>query len=145
MLQTDINLLTEVYQGCQMGIESMDGIIPKLKQQDDLTLVLNNYMRDLVEIQNKVISVASTGNEPIEQSGIMEKAFVKGSTKLNMLVDDSANHVAEMIIKGSAMGITSIQGKLNQNKNASEEVKKLAEHMIFLQEENMEKMKKFLG
>lgn len=128
-----------------MGIESMDGIIPKLKQQDDLTLVLNNYMRDLVEIQNKVIKVASTGNEPIEQSGIMEKAFVKGNTKLNMLVDDSANHIAEMIIKGSAMGITSIQGKLNQNKDASEEVKKLAEHMIYLQEENMEKMKKFLG
>ena len=70
--------------------------------------------------------------------------MVKGSTKLQTMVRSTPSHFADMLIKGSNMGITTIQKFLNDASDVKDEIKKLAKQFIQLEQANIEKMKPYL-
>lgn len=143
MKDQEQQLLDEIYKGCQMGLDALEEMIPKVDSKD-MAADLNEHQKDLLELQNKALKAASSKKNSVKSPRTMEKLMVKGSTKLQTMVRSTPSHFADMLIKGSNMGITTIQKFLNDASDAKDEVKKLAKQFIQLEQANIEKMKPYL-
>ena len=143
MRRQEIQVLSEVYEGCQIGIEALDEILPKIKD-GKLLKELNGHQKDLKELQEEIYQMVRESNEELEESGKLKEMMLKGSTKLNLMVDDTMSHIAEMLIQGGTMGVITARKILNQAEQVDGDVKKIAEKFIRLEENNNEKMKEYL-
>lgn len=143
MKTQEIKVLNEIYQGCEMGIDALDQIIPKI---EDTTLLkkLNEHQKDLKQLKEKIYEFANEHNEDIESSSLWKEMMLKGSTKWNLLVDETKSHIAEMLIQGGNMGVIAMRKLLNEAEALDKKVKGFAEEFIHLEENNNEKMKEYL-
>lgn len=143
MRTQDIKVLNEVYQGCEMGIEALDQIFPKIEDGKFLK-ELSGHQKDLKELKEEICEYVKEHNEELEESHLWKEMMLKGMTKWNLLMDETKSHIAEMLIQGGNMGVISTRKVLNETDNLDDEVEKLAEKFIRLEENNNEKMKEYL-
>ena len=81
----------------------------------------------------------------LKEPNPMKKAMMWGSIKMNTLTDNSRAHIAEMMIQGTVMGITSLKTSLSElPKDDDEEITALLKDLIALEEEFEKKLKTFL-
>ena len=81
----------------------------------------------------------------LKEPGMMKKAMMWGSIKLNTLADGSRAHIAEMMIQGTVMGITSLRTSQSQLPlDPDPEIVSLLEDLIGLEERFEERLKTFL-
>ena len=74
----------------------------------------------------------------------MQKAMLWGSIQANTMLNISTNHVADMVIQGNARGITDLMKAKHNNKNSGSMANELAEELMDFEEENIERLKRFL-
>lgn len=143
MREQEVKVLNEVYKGCEMGIEALDEILPKVyseKFQMDLT----GHKKDLKELKNEIEDYMERSNELPTDTGIWKELMLKGSTKWNLMMDPTTSHIAEMLIQGGNMGVITARKLLNESSNLDAFTKQLTEKFIRLEENNNEKMKQYL-
>ena len=143
MKTQEMKILNEIYQGCEMGIDALDQIIPKV-EENTLLKQLNEHQKDLKQLKEKIYHFTKEHNEEIESSTMWKEMMLKGSTKLNLLVDETKSHIAEMLIQGGNMAVISMRKLLNEAEKLEKTVKEYAEEFIHLEENNNEKMKDYL-
>lgn len=143
-MNANAELLNYVYQNSQMGVESIDRILD-LTEDKSLREFLKEQQKEYVKFHEKA-------REMLHENGYDEKglnSFEKMRTYLmiNMqtLTDQSASHIAKMMIQGSSMGITEALQKLHQYEDSAEkEIRKLMEDLKDFEEKNIERLKKYL-
>ena len=64
--------------------------------------------------------------------------------QMNTLKNKSNSQISELLIQGNDMGIIKGVKLLNQNPQAPQDVKNILDGFIRLQENNIERLKKFL-
>ena len=62
----------------------------------------------------------------------------------NTLTDDSASHIADMVIQGDTMGITSLTKELNSHPVTNAGVRNLAQELLSEEHTYIEQMKQYL-
>ena len=73
----------------------------------------------------------------------MNKVMTWYGIEMKTMLDDSTSKIAELLLQGTNMGI--IEGrKLLNHKHTDEAVNELVEEYVTMQEEAVEKLKKFL-
>ena len=60
------------------------------------------------------------------------------------MLNISTNHMADMVIQGNTRGITDLLKARHNNKQAGSYANELAEELMDFQEENIERLKRFL-
>ena len=60
------------------------------------------------------------------------------------LLNTSTSHIAELMIKGSNMGVIEMEKILNQNEEAGEKPVALAKQLLDFEAKNVERLKKYL-
>ncbi|MDE5630162.1 MAG: hypothetical protein K2I70_01030, partial [Bacilli bacterium] len=106
--------------------------------------VLSDQVDYYKSITNKVLELYPeySEKEPHETSA-MNKAMTWWGIEMQTIMDDSDEKIAELLVKGTNMGI--IEGrKLLNHKDTDPDVEDLIEEYIEVQEEIVEKLKKFL-
>ena len=83
------------------------------------------------------------GIEP-KDVNFVKKTMMTMGVKMNAMKDDSRSHIAEMMIKGTVMGITELGELLSSNSQASEEVLNFANELKSIEEEYEERLKNLL-
>lgn len=76
-------------------------------------------------------------------SGV-QKAMLWGSIQANTLMNISTNHMADMVIQGNAKGIAELMKTKHNNKASGSFANELAEELMDFEEENIERLKRFL-
>ena len=75
----------------------------------------------------------------------LKKAMLFTSVKMNTLMDNSTSKIAELMIKGTVMGITELHELLNgSGAKLSEKTLEFAKELTALEEDYEERLKKFL-
>jgi len=142
--KADIDVLNTVYQSASMGALGIEGLIERTDDynlKDALTDQLQEYHKFEKEAENRIRSL----NQDPENPGVMKKAMSRMGIRMNTAIDKTSSHLAEMVIEGSTMGITDLQSVLNSNQNASAEAKGLCSALIQREQQNIDRMKSFLG
>lgn len=136
-------ILNEVHKGLVMGMESISVIESKVGDRnfrDDLNMQYNEYGKVLDKINNRL----TKSDFEIADTNYGEKVMGWTSLQMNTLMDKSNSQISQLLIRGNTMGIIEGRKLLNQNPDASQEVKDILNEFVKLQENNIEKLKTYL-
>lgn len=142
-MEENKNLLEEVYRATQMGLEGIRAITPKIEDTK-----LKKEVRREEAVYQKFISraeemLAAKGALPQTHDGV-KKAMLWGSVQMNTLMDSSPEHMAELLINGTTMGIVDMTKKVSELGDSDAGARRLAEDFINFEEKNVEQLKKYL-
>lgn len=141
--KNEVNVLDELNKGACMGKDAIHFILDKVNNED-LKEELNIQYHKYKDISDKINEIYPQYNEgkPHETSTI-NKVMTWYGIEMKTLTDESTSKIAELLLQDTNMGI--IEGrKLLNHKNTDEEVHKLVQEYVDMQEQAVEKLKQFL-
>ena len=139
----DLDLLEKTYQNASVGITAIEAVLSKVKNQN-FSNDLHRQLRDYQEIADKSKRQLQMNGVRAKDVSIYNKAIMKGNVKMNLLMNSSDSHIAQMVIKGSTMGVTQMTKLLHSKKKADGASAQIAEEFVKKEESNIEVMKNYL-
>lgn len=139
----DLDLLEKTYQNASMGITAIETVLDKVTDQQ-FSNDLHKQLRDYQEIADKSRRQMHKGGAKTKDISFYNKAMLKGNVKMNMLVNSSDSHIAQMVIRGSTMGVTQMTKLLHAKPKAEGMSTQIAEDFVKKEEKNIEVMKNYL-
>lgn len=139
----DLDLLEKTYQNANMGITAIEEVIDKVsnnKLQQDLQSQLMDYQ----EIANKARNQLIHQGAKLKDKSFYDKAMLVGNIKMNHLMEPTDSRIAEMVLKGSTMGVTQMTKLINDKVGADGDSMAIAKAFVEKEESNIEKMKPYL-
>ena len=138
-----VKLLKECNSGLQMAIDGISHVIEDAKG-GEFNAMLENYEKqhkDLCKIVHKELHDRAY---PEKEPNPMLKTQSWMNTKMKMVMDDSDERIAGLMMDGCNMGIKSVGRYLNEYAGAEENTKSLANDIIELEENFMKDLKDYL-
>ena len=136
-------VLNEINKGIKMGMDSISTISEKVEDnnfKDDLLFQYDKYN----EILNRVNSELKNYDDFPKELPPMQKTMGYIEIQMSTLNDSSNSHIAEMLIKGTNMGIIKGVKLKNRNPGIEPNISNILDDFIQFQENNVEKLKKYL-
>ncbi len=134
MIEKDtVRLLRECDAGVQMGIDSIDDVLPSVKAtafKELLVRCKNEHEKLESEIRVLLASFDDEGKDPQP----IAKGMSWMKTNMKLMIDDSDKTIADLMTDGCNMGVKSLNMYLNQYKAASEVAKDITKRLINLEE-----------
>ena len=140
-----VELLSGLYKNVRMAEDSISAILPHVEDErlmSDLTVELSCFE----EYARRALHELKARDAGPKEESLFAKAGVKLGTFINTLVDSSADHLAEMMIKGATMGINDLcrQVRAAKESGADAETRSLLEEVLRYEEGVVEEMKSYL-
>ncbi len=139
----DLTILNEIHKGITMGMSSLEEVSKKSSDpnfRDELSSQFQTYQTTL----NKVNEEFSNIGEIPDDTPINQKIMGWTGIQMNTMTDTSNTKLSELLIQGYDMGVIKGFKLLNQSPEASKSVKDILNGFIRLQENNINRLKKFL-
>ena len=136
-------ILNEVNKGIKMGMDSISTISEKVGDnqfKDDLLFQYDKYN----EILNRVNSELKNYDDFPKELPPMQKTMGYIDIQMSTLTDKSNSHIAEMLIKGTNMGIIEGVKLKNHNPEVEPTISNILDDFVRFQENNVEQLKKYL-
>ena len=136
-------LLQKIVENARTGADACDQMLSCAKDVDLRNELMNE--RDVYQdfTRDAERALFDSGAQP-HASSPMSRAGMWIGVKTNTLADDSAAHLAEIIIQGATMGVIAITRARNDLPDASPEAQDMAANMITVQQDAIERLKKHL-
>lgn len=126
-------ILAELYRNGVLAMQSIEDILPAA---DETTK--EELEREYGEYEKLVSRAAALAREKgiiLKEPGPFKKAMMWSSIKLNTMKDDSRAHIAEMMTKGTVVGITSLKSSLSDRPEGMDrEIRELVSHALGMEE-----------
>ena len=129
-------VLAEVYRNCQLALQSISNILPETEDTDVREELMRQH-EEYEKIGGKAAILAKDRNIELKNPGMMKKAMMWSSIKMNTMTDKSRAHIAEMMVQGTVMGITALKNSIGEmsDENADELIKSLADELLRSEEQ----------
>lgn len=143
-LKSDSEVLAEIYRNAQLGITSITDILPEVDDESIKEEILREH-EEYERICSEAANLARKYDLELREPGPMKKAMMWSAIKMGTAADNSAQNIAQMMIKGTVTGLTSLKTSLTDGEKIMDpEVKKLLTELIDLEEGFEKKLKAFL-
>lgn len=135
--------INDIYKNAHIALQSINDIMPSV-ENDELKKELQNEYEGYEKFIGELSTyMAEIGIEPKDINPV-KKAFMWTSIKMKTIFDNSKTQIAEMMIKGTVMGITELTAMKNEATNLDEGVLEYLDKLLTLEEGYEEELKKYL-
>lgn len=134
-------ILDEIAKGLEMGIQAIDAILPSIENETMRATVekqKNDYQQVFEQAQNLACGLNDNSN-----GNVLETVFLKSMIKMKTLLDDSDNHIAEMLIQGSNMLMIDLN-RIKNDYTFQDDVAKFIDDILELEQTHIDALKSFL-
>lgn len=138
-----VDVLREVYQSAKTAMDAINMIIPKARTgefKNALEQQLDRYHNIADEATIQLQGYRELPND----TDIFTKLGVWSSVKMNTLTNQNTEHMAEIMINGSTLGIVDMTKFVRANEDISVYSRDLANRLIDIEHDNITIMKEFL-
>ncbi len=142
-MKDDEKLLNEIHKNARVGKGTLERVLSSIGEIDicdDLKRQLKGYDG----FCDKSKQMLENEGKQVNKSDTLQNLSMGIGVKMNLMIDDSSSHVAQMVIEGSNMGIIDMTKALNDGKSIAKPYKELAEGLIQFEQNNIESLKKYL-
>ena len=141
--QDTIKLLRECDAGIQMGVDSIDDVLNRVrdeKMRECLSQCKKEHQELDAEVQELLEKYRDDGKDP----NPVAKGMSWMKTTMKMAMDASDATIADLMVDGCDMGVKSLSRYLNQYKAADEVSKDICKRLIKLEEKLGKQMRSYL-
>lgn len=141
--QDTIKLLQECNTGIQMGVSSIDEVMPSVKSEK-LRSALEDCKKENGQLGDMTHEMLNRYGDSAKEASPIAKGMSWMKTNVKLAVDSSDATVAELITDGCNMAVKSLNGYLNEYEAAEEKAKDIAKRLIKLEEKLTKQVSSFL-
>ncbi len=142
--KSDREILAEIYRNAQLAITSILDIMPAVGEGDIREEIMREH-EEYEKICSKAAKIALKYDVDLKEPNPIKKAMMWSAIKMGAANDNSSQNIAQMMIRGTVTGITSLKTSLTDGGSKLDpEVKKLLTELISIEEGFEKKLKKFL-
>ena len=127
-----------------MASESIATVSQKV-QDKNLLSDLQTQHQQYTAITSKATTELANANEFPSEKSLMEQAATWSGIQMNTAFDKSPDRIAEMMIQGSVMGIIDMTRTIKQYNDVPQNIKALGYELVTIEENNVQRMKNYLG
>lgn len=138
----EVELLEHMIKSCEMGIDGINNVLKKVKD-DGLKGELMEEIREYKAIHMEAERMLAQRGEAPKGIGMVAKVSSELMTEMQTAFDESTSKLADMMIKGTTMGVTKSLKLLNTYEG-DEQVKDLCVRLRTLEENRISKLKEYL-
>lgn len=147
-MNANVELLNYIYQNAEMGKDTIKKLIEVVKDSNNEEF--NNFLKSQFNEYKEIFMEAENLLNSLEKEGksINKLQKIEANMMINMktINGKSPDHISEMLMQGSIMGVIQIIRRMKQYKNqVSKNVYSLAQKLLDTEQRNLEDCKKFLG
>ena len=143
-LKKDSEVLAEIYRNAQLALTSISDVLPEVDDVGIKEEILRQH-EEYEKICSQAAELAHKFDVELKEPNPVKKAMMWSGIKMGTANDNSAQNVAQMMIRGTVTGLTSLKTSLTDGEKVmDEEIKKLLCNLIDLEEGFEQKLKTFL-
>lgn len=136
-------LLKQINEGCQMAVNSIDGIMEKA-QKPAFKQHLERTKQSYEQYQDNAADLLLNYNIRPQKISGMEEWMAKMGGNLKIMLQEGDETIADMMFQGVTMGIKSISRTLNTSGDADDTTKQFAHRYLDHQYAILHDMGEFL-
>ncbi len=145
-MNENLELLQYIYQSSEMGVSALTNLLKELNDKENK---LKKIISDELSIYEKYFKESKKALKKnkgkIKSNSLMTKMMSKQGIKKEVSDDNSDASIAHMLIQGLTMGVIDIETKIkNFGDKADKEITKIAVDYLKFQQDEIEKLKKYL-
>ncbi len=139
----NLELLNEIYKNLRVGTQSIENVLSNIKLKE-ITLELSKETSQYYVFEKECAMIANSKDINLKDNNFIQKTQVWMSVKLNLLSSSSTQHIAEMLLVGTMMGIIDLVKAVANYDEADEEIIGLANKVLEFERNNVEHLFEFL-
>ena len=143
MKKEDISIYREIQKNAEMAIKAIDTVSDKV-YDDGLSMQIAREAIKYSELRGRAVDKLLQGKAETYKSKPFSDIMLKSGINMNTMLNTSTSHIAELMIKGSNMGIIDMNKTLNRYPDAKGNAVELAREFMDFEEKNIARLKKYL-
>lgn len=141
--QDTIKLLRECDAGVQMGISSIDDVLPHVRNEE-FKRCLEECRSEHVKLDRGLQTHLDHYHDEGKDPNVMAQGMSWIKTNVKLALEDSDATIASLMTDGCNMGVKSLHRYLNQYKAADEPSKAIAKRLVDLEEKLVMDIRQYL-
>lgn len=142
--KTNGEVIAEVYRNAQLALQSISDIMPAI-EDDKLKEEIMRQHEGYERISGKAALMSRQYGMDVKEPNPIKKAMMWSSIKMNTMSDNSSSHIAQLMVQGTVMGLTSLKQTITDSRHAVDgEVYKLIKEAADAEAEYEERLKAYL-
>lgn len=143
-LKSDSEILAEIYRNAQLGLNSIVDLLPEVEDETMKEELMHQH-EEYEKVCSRAAQLATKYDLDLKEPSPIKKAMMWSAIKMNAATDNSTQNIAQMMIKGTVNGITSLKTSLTDGEKIMDgEIKKLLTDIIKMEEGFEKKLKTYL-
>ena len=144
MENCNLDFIGEVYRNASIALKSISDVMPEI-ENEELRYEIHDQYEGYEKFISELTSYMKEKGYEIKDIGAMKKAMMWSAIKMNTAFDSTHSHIAEIMIKGTVMGITELTKIINETKCLSDEkALDFAKRLLSMEENSEERLKQHL-
>ncbi len=141
--QDTIKLLRECDAGVKMGVDSIDEVLPYVKN-DEFERLLTDCKKEHEKLSCEIGELLHDYHDDGKEPNPIAKGMSHVKTNVKLAMKESDKTIADLMTDGCHMGVKSLCRYLNQYEAADEVSKDIAKRLIKQEEQLSKDIQKFL-
>ena len=143
-IKTDGEAIAEIYRNAQLALTSISDILPETEDEQLKREIIAEH-DEYERICSRAARLARDMGAEVKEPSPIKKAMMWSAIKMNAGADNSRANIAQMMIRGTVTGLTSLKTTMNESGNALHgDVKNLLQELITIEENCEQRLKKYL-
>ena len=136
-------VLNELFRVSKMGMEASEIVLTRTHEKE-LSNRIKRQDEGYINLMEKARALLETSSE--QPAGVSKRLqnMLRSAVKANTFFRHDPQHIAELMVRGSTMGIVNITKTMNHTPDCDPKVRKIAEDYINAEKCGIDKMKAFL-
>ena len=142
--KTDGEIIAEIYHNARLALTSIADILPETDDEEMRQEILSEH-EEYERICAEAALLAKKRGAEVKEPSPVKRAMMWSAIKLNTAGDGSRSNIAQMMVRGTVTGITSLQTTLTENRHAiGGDTEALLRRLIDTEERFEERLKNFI-
>ena len=143
-MDQNADLLNYIYQNSQMGISTTKQL-ENVTGDSDFSTQLHSQRREYTKVNRKAAKMLHQYGHTEQGLSRMTQTSSTMTIGAKTLLDRSPSHISDMMIQGSTRGIIDMTRQMKRHPYANFEILRLADHLVRLEQSNIEELKYYLS
>ncbi len=145
-MDSNIEMLTYIHKNAEMGQNSINHLFKIITDDSKFRTLLERQFKEYKDIFDTSEQVLNKRGYKAEEGGAFQKFEIYMMIDIKTIINKSPDHVSEMLIQGSTMGIIQITRRLKEFEGRLDsEVSDLAKKLLATEKHNIDDCREFLG